>query len=80
MIALDNDGPPSFNILQNYGSSKVPVLYFVFEVMVFAGRDAMREPLEVRRDRLEKNVCRSLPNQSDTPRRWMPACPSSSSP
>ena len=39
VIALDDDGRPSFNILQNYGSSKAPVLYFVFDVMVLAGRD-----------------------------------------
>ena len=44
VIALDDDGRPSFNILQNYGSSKAPVLYFVFDVMVLAGRDEMREP------------------------------------
>ena len=30
MIALDDDGRPSFSILQNYGSSKAPVLYFVW--------------------------------------------------
>ena len=29
VIALDEDGRPSFNILQNYGSSKAPVLFFV---------------------------------------------------
>src|ERR1700681_4918843 len=56
VIALDEDGRPSFNILQNYGSSKAPVLYFVFDVMVLAGRDVMREPLEVRRELLEKKI------------------------
>src|SRR3954449_10028 len=52
VIALDDDGRPSFNTLQNYGSSKAPVLYFVFDVMVLAGRNLMREPLEMRRDLL----------------------------
>jgi bifunctional non-homologous end joining protein LigD len=56
VIALDEDGRPSFNILQNYGSSKAPVLYFVFDVMVLAGRDVMREPLEMRRELLEKKI------------------------
>ena len=60
VIALDDDGRPSFNILQNYGSSKAPVLYFVFDVMVLAGRDVMREPLEVRRDLLEKKILPKL--------------------
>ena len=49
VIALDDDGRPSFNILQNYGSSKAPVLYFVFHVMVLAGRDVMREPSRIAR-------------------------------
>ena len=60
VIALDDDGRPSFNILQNYGSSKAPVLYFVFDVMVLAGRDVMREPLEMRRDLLEKKILPKL--------------------
>jgi bifunctional non-homologous end joining protein LigD len=60
VIALDDDGRPSFNILQNYGSSKAPVLYFVFDVMVLAGRDVMREPLEMRRELLEKKILPTL--------------------
>ena len=62
VIALDEDGRPSFKILQNYGSSKAPVLYFVFDVMVLAGRDVMREPLEMRRELLEKKI---LPRLSE---------------
>ena len=55
-----NDGRPSFNALQNYGSGAAPVVYFVFDVMVLAGRDVMREPLEARRELLEtEGVCRS---------------------
>ena len=56
MIALDDEGRPSFNILQSCGSSKAPVLYFVFDVMVLAGRDVMKEPLEARRELLEKKI------------------------
>src|SRR5918993_651473 len=56
VIALDEDGRPSFNVLQNYGASKAPVLFFVFDVMVLAGRDVMREPLEMRRELLEKKI------------------------
>ena len=56
VIALDDDGRPSFNILQNYGSSKAPVLYFVFDVMILAGRDVMKEPLDARRELLEKKI------------------------
>lgn len=60
VIALDDDGRPSFNILQNYGSSKAPVLYFVFDVMVLAGRVVMHEPLEARRELLEKKILPKL--------------------
>jgi len=67
VIALDGDGRPSFNILQNYGSSKAPVLYFVFDVMILAGRDVMKEPLEARRELLERRI---LPQA----RRTSPIC------
>ena len=56
VIALDQDGRPSFNALQNYGSAVAPVLYYVFDLMILAGRDVMREPLEKRRHLLEKKV------------------------
>jgi bifunctional non-homologous end joining protein LigD len=60
VIALDADGRPSFSILQNSGSAKAPVLYFVFDVMVLAGRDVMREPLEGRRELLENRILPKL--------------------
>jgi DNA ligase D-like protein (predicted ligase) len=60
VIALDDDGRPSFSMLQNYGSAQGPVLYFVFDVMVLAGRDVMREPLQARRELLEKKILPTL--------------------
>src|SRR5262245_49212267 len=50
IIALDEDGRPSFSALQNYSSPSTPVLYFVFDVMMYAGRDVMTETLEARMD------------------------------
>src|SRR4029079_3631254 len=50
VIALDDNRRRSFEALQNYGASKAPVLYFVFDVMVLAGLDVMREPLVARRE------------------------------
>jgi bifunctional non-homologous end joining protein LigD len=55
-IAFDDDGGPSFNALQNYGSATAPVVYYVFDVMVLAGRDVTRETLETRRELLEQKV------------------------
>ena len=60
IVAFDQDGRPSFNALQNYGSAAAPVVYYVFDVMVLAGRDVMREPLEMRRELLEKKVLPKL--------------------
>lgn len=62
IVAFDEDGRPSFNALQNYGASAAPVVYYVFDVMVLAGRDVMGEPLEKRRTLLERKV---LPKLAD---------------
>jgi hypothetical protein len=42
------------------GSSKAPVLYFVFDVMVLAGRDVMHEPLAARRELLKRKILPKL--------------------
>jgi bifunctional non-homologous end joining protein LigD len=60
LIALDEDGRPSFNALQNYGSSTTPVLYYVFDVMVVGGRDVQKQPLRTRREVLEQKVVPKL--------------------
>ncbi len=60
VVALDETGKPSFNTLQNYGSSKAPVFYYVFDVPVLRGRDLMAESLDVRRMLLEKRVMPKL--------------------
>jgi bifunctional non-homologous end joining protein LigD len=59
-VAFDQDGRPSFNGLQNYGSAPAPVVYYVFDVLVLAGRDVMHEPLEARRELLERKVLPKL--------------------
>ena len=50
----------SFNILQNYGSSKAPVLYYVFDVLILGGRDVRGMPLSARRDMLERRILPKL--------------------
>jgi DNA ligase D-like protein (predicted ligase) len=62
VVALDDSGKPSFNTLQNYGSSEAPVFYFVFDVLVLAGRDLTGEPLIVRRELLKERI---LPKLAD---------------
>src|SRR5258708_22046076 len=56
VVAVDESGRPSFNILQNYGSSKAPILYYVFHVLILGGRDVMGMPLRGRRDLLERRI------------------------
>jgi|SRR5215469_1957419 len=60
IVALDEFGRPSFNLLQNYGSSNLPVVYYVFDVLVLSGQDVMSEPLAKRRELLRTNVLPKL--------------------
>ncbi len=55
VAALDPEGRPSFNLLQNSGSG-TPVHFFVFDLLVLRGRNVMDQPLEKRRALLERHV------------------------
>src|ERR1700720_4745043 len=37
VVALDPDGKPSFNLLQNYGSAGAPPPFFFFDFLVLKG-------------------------------------------
>src|SRR6204780_5957757 len=69
VVALDHDGRPSFNTLQNYGSSGVPLHFFIFDLLILQGKDVMGEPLVKRRELIEKHV---LPKLGE-PIRYSPA-------
>jgi bifunctional non-homologous end joining protein LigD len=60
IVALNKAGRPSFNALRNYGSSTAPILCYLFDVMVLAGRDVMAEPLKRRRELLSARVLSHL--------------------
>ena len=49
IVALDESGRPSFNVLQNYGTSQAPVFYYVFDVLLLKGKDMRGEILAARR-------------------------------
>jgi len=68
VVALDADGRPSFNTLQNYGSSGAPLHFFIFDLLILKGKDVMGEPLTKRRGLIEKHV---LPKLAD-PIRYSP--------
>ncbi len=60
VVALDADGRPSFQLLQNYASTSAPLLYFVFDVLILGGRNVTGEPLTIRRALLETKVLPKL--------------------
>ena len=63
IVALDEAGRPSFNALQNLGSSgssNVPLIYYIFDVMVLEGVDLTREPLSRRRELIEEKILPKL--------------------
>jgi DNA ligase D-like protein (predicted ligase) len=68
VVALDQHGRPSFNTLQNHGSARVPLHFFIFDLLMLGGRDVMAEALVKRRELIEKHV---LPNLAD-PIRYSP--------
>src|SRR5580704_6031502 len=68
VVALDAEGGPSFNTLQNYGSAGAPLHFFIFDLLILKGKDVMGEPLMKRRELIEKHV---LPKLAD-PIRYSP--------
>jgi bifunctional non-homologous end joining protein LigD len=44
VVALDAAGRPSFNTLQNYGSSRAPLHFFIFDLLVLKGRTSWANP------------------------------------
>jgi len=60
VVALDQEGRISFNLLQNHASASTNLVYFVFDVMILSGRDVMRESLDARRTLLEKRILPKL--------------------
>ena len=60
VVAFDESGRPSFNVLQNSASSRLDLVYFVYDVMVLEGRDVMSKPFDERRTLLEEEVLHRL--------------------
>jgi len=68
VVALDPSGRPSFNALQNFASSTQPIYFYVFDLLMLAGRDVRSLPLIERRELLMTKV---LPKLSE-PIRYSP--------
>ena len=50
VVALNQSGFPNFNLLQNYRTEAARIHFFVFDLLVYQGRDLTRLPLIERRD------------------------------
>jgi ATP dependent DNA ligase domain len=49
IVALDDDGRPAFNLLQNFTSESSRIRYFLFDLLCYKDRDLTRLPLVKRR-------------------------------
>jgi bifunctional non-homologous end joining protein LigD len=52
VVALDQSGFPNFNLLQNYRSEASRIHFFIFDLLIYKGRDLTRLPLIERRELL----------------------------
>ncbi len=58
VVAVDESGRPSFNLLQNYSTSGVPVLYYAFDMLCWRGKSLLKLPLSERREYLRRALAR----------------------
>jgi ATP-dependent DNA ligase len=52
IVALDDDGRPVFNLLQNFTSESARIRYFLFDLLCYQDHDLLRLPLVKRREML----------------------------
>jgi ATP-dependent DNA ligase len=50
VVALDVNGRPNFNLLQNFRDAASQIVYYAFDLLFCQGRDLTRLPLKERRD------------------------------
>jgi DNA ligase D-like protein (predicted ligase) len=56
IVALDETGRPSFNVLQNYNHSATPLQFYAFDLLHLAGKNLRDRPLDDRRELLRARV------------------------
>jgi ATP-dependent DNA ligase len=56
LVAMDEQGMPSFNLLQNFRSAASHVTYYAFDIMIHEGKSVMELPLVQRRAILARAV------------------------
>jgi DNA ligase D-like protein (predicted ligase) len=56
IVAIDENGRVSFNLLQHHRSRAQALLFYVFDILVHRGRGLLQEPLEHRRQILNQVI------------------------
>jgi ATP-dependent DNA ligase len=56
LVALDPDGPPDFNLLQNFRSAESRIVYYAFDILIHKQRDLTDLPLSERRTILKNLI------------------------
>jgi len=56
LVAVDEEGRPNFNLLQNFRSDESGVIYYAFDIPIHNGNDLMRQPLSQRREVLRSII------------------------
>ena len=54
IVALDETGRPSFNVLQNYTHANTPLQFYAFDLLHLAGKTLRDRPLDDRRELLPR--------------------------
>lgn len=54
VIALDDQGRPSFNVLQNQRTTSLPIFYYAFDLLAWRGENLLDKPLTTRRNKLRQ--------------------------
>jgi len=49
VVAIDENGRPNFNLLQNFRSAGTNIQYFAFDILMHKGKELTRPPLSQRR-------------------------------
>jgi len=56
IVALDDDGRPVFNLLQNFTSESARIRYFLFDLLCYKNHDLVGLPLVKRREMLRSHI------------------------
>lgn len=54
VVALDKEGVPDFQQLQNWKTTRQPIMYYIFDVLHLEGKDLVGRTLAERREQLQK--------------------------